>query len=157
MRCVLFSAGWYFNAQISMNGTCYVADSLAPQREFEPGCHFYGPAAWEGGVGPGFGRELLLVRPDHWNTWFTKTEAQLFGEGEEQLESLRLWPAKLTVTPAGRKKGLGALDGASVGSEAELIVQVRLFAKKFADTKAQLYTADGRLQNVAGQLPALAT
>ncbi|AET95250.1 hypothetical protein BSFA1_79830 (plasmid) [Burkholderia sp. SFA1] len=152
MRFVLLSAGWYLNATVGMNGTFYVADSLAPRQEFDPGCHFYGPAAWGGKVGPTYGRELIALRPLHWDEWFSSAEDALYS-GAAYAEPLRVWPARITVTPAGRDKGLGPLDGLTIQSESELVSQVNFFAARHATQQLQLYTAAGRLQSVAARVP----
>lgn len=154
MRFVLLSAGWYLNATVSMTGTFYVADSLAPRQEFDPGSHFYGPAAWDGQVGPAYGRELVALRPLHWDEWFSRAEDALYS-GEAYAEPLRVWPARVTVTPAGRDKGLGPLDGLTIHSESELVSQVNFFAARHATQQLQLYTAAGRLQRVTAQFPGL--
>ena len=152
MRCVLLSSGWYLNATVSMQGVIYVADSLAPQSDFDPGCHFYGPAAWGGMTGPVYGRELIRIRPVHWDNWFALAEANLYEETTHKLEPLRVWPAKLHVTAAGRDKGLASLDGMVLKSEADLIVRVNECAKSIENRAPLLYTSSGRLQVVKDRL-----
>ncbi|WP_432263301.1 hypothetical protein [Cupriavidus sp. TMH.W2] len=155
MRYVLLGAGWYFNPTVSMQGVCYVADSLAPRQEIEPGCRYYGPAAWGGKNGPLYGRELVKIRPLHWNAWYAKLEDEFYG-GAPQTEVLRVWPATLAVTDAGREKGLGVLDGITVGSEEEMIARMNFFAQRYAVQSPLLYTGQGRLQNVAIHLAEVA-
>lgn len=147
MRYVLLAGGWYLNASISMNGVFYVADSLAPRDEFAPGCHFYGPAAWDGKDGPGYGRELIALRPLHWDEWYAAAEAALYelGESTGAEEALKMWPARVSVTQAGAAFGLQALDGLTLGSEPELLAQVTAFAQRYVDRKHQFYNAEGRL------------
>lgn len=152
MRCVLLSSGWYLNATVSIQGAFYVADSLAPQSEFDPGSRFYGPAAWGGKTGPVYGRELIRIRPLHWDSWFALAEANLYEETTHKLEPLRIWPARLHVMSAGRDKGLEALDGVVLKSEADLIVRVNECAERFERRAPLLYTPSGRLQVVKERL-----
>lgn len=148
MRYVLLAGGWYLNASISMSGVFYVADSLAPRDEFSSGCHYYGPAAWDGKDGPVYGRELIVLRPLHWDYWYAATEASLYelGESTGTGEALKVWPARVIVTEAGGAFGMQALDGLTLGSETELIAHVNRFAQRYADRDHQLYDAGGRLK-----------
>ncbi|WP_425953081.1 hypothetical protein [Ralstonia pseudosolanacearum] len=152
MTCVLLAAGWYFHSYAAEQGYSYVADSLAPQSEFGPGCHLYGPAAWDGKSGPAFGRELVKVRPAHWEQWSADIEQEIYGGGPDA-GPLREWPAVVEVTEAGKVKGLASLHGLTIHSEAELIARVNFFAQLAVKQAPRVDTAQGRLANVERHFP----
>jgi hypothetical protein len=75
-----------------------------------------------------YGRELLKVRPVHWDAWFAGHLNEAYG-GDRQYDRMKAWPAKLELTDAGRDKGLHELDGLVVGSEEEFVARLKFFAQ----------------------------
>lgn len=128
LKCVRLGGGWYFNPKVSMQGFCYVGDSTAPDTEIGPGSRYYGPDVWESKDGPMYGRELLKVRPVHWDARFAGHLNEAYG-GDRQYDRMKAWPAKLELTDAGRDKGLHELDGLVVGSEEEFVARLKFFAQ----------------------------
>lgn len=85
---------------------------------------YYGPRAWNGGVGPASSRRLALVEPSHINAYLDAVMASDRGEGEHPGD-IASWPVTASVCTAGLVAGLGDLHGRQFDSEEALVRAVR--------------------------------
>ncbi|TDF56128.1 hypothetical protein [Cupriavidus sp. L7L] len=85
---------------------------------------YYGPLAWNGGVGPASSRRLVLVEPAEANAYMAAMMAYDRDEGEHPGD-IPSWPATATVSSAGFDSGLGDLHGRQFDSEEALVKAVR--------------------------------
>ncbi|MGN5477616.1 hypothetical protein ACTMU2_14005 [Cupriavidus basilensis] len=85
---------------------------------------YYGPLAWNGGVGPASSRRLALVEPSQANAYLAAMMAYDRDEGEHPGD-MPSWPATATVCAAGLEAGLGDLQGRQFDSEEALVKAVR--------------------------------
>ncbi|WP_316157872.1 hypothetical protein [Cupriavidus sp. BIC8F] len=85
---------------------------------------YYGPLAWNGGVGPASSRRLALVEPSQANVYLAAMMAYDRDEGEHPGD-MPSWPATATVCAAGSEAGLGDLHGRQFDSEEALVKAVR--------------------------------
>lgn len=99
--------------------TCEICDANSPDPDV-----YYGPRAWNGGVGPASSRRLALVEPSHINAYLDAGMAYDRGERDHPGD-IQSWPGTACVCAAGLAAGLADLHGRQFDSEEALIKAVR--------------------------------
>lgn len=119
-------------------GQQYVADCHARRKD-----HMYGPAAWNGGMGPLAGGALVkLTFVDYYKHMALLDECQ-YGDGEYPGEC-EYWPAHVEVTQAGTEAGLYFKKGESVEQD-DFMREIQQCARKNGSASLELVTSQDRL------------
>lgn len=90
---------------------------------------FYGPEAWNGGVGPASSRRLLFVEAVAAAEFMAACIEYDCSDGKSYPATPEFWPAKVTVLAAGRAGGLAAIDQKVFQSEEAFCAAVRELTK----------------------------
>nr|BAO18944.1 hypothetical protein [Burkholderia sp. M701] len=118
MAYIDIGVGWFFdNSQASM-GRCSLDDGIG-----RAGAHFFGPDAWDGGVGPYSARLLANLHSCRSEDTDRAPCAHLSDDQTELAPGTvpAMWPAIVSVTDLGYAAGLGSLDRVTVQSESEFL------------------------------------
>jgi len=90
---------------------------------------FYGPEAWNGGVGPASSRRLLFIESVAAADFMAACTAYDCSDGTPYPPTPEFWPAKATVLAAGHAGGLGPVDQKVFQSEDEFNAAIRDLTK----------------------------
>ena len=118
MAYIDIGVGWFFdNSQASM-GRCSLDDGIG-----RAGAHFFGPDAWDGGIGPYAARLLANLHSCQLADSSGAFHACQPGDQAQFASSdvLAMWPAVVSVTDLGYAAGLGSLDRVTVQDELEFL------------------------------------